>query len=164
MKYWYAVHAKPRQENTAEQNLSRQGFDTYLPKIQVRRRRRDKWTKVVEPLFPRYLFVYADPDHQSLAPIRSTFGVAGLVRFGHLLRPVPDPVIAYLQQAEDPTSQQREASANPHQSGDTVEVLEGPFQGLTGIYQMQSGETRAMLLIELLGRTNQVTVDMDAIA
>ena len=82
MKYWYAVQAKPRQENTAEENLRRQGFDTYLPKIQLRRRRRDKWTKVVEPLFPRYLFIHLEPGVDNWAPLRSTLGVSTVVRFG----------------------------------------------------------------------------------
>ena len=108
---WYAVHARPRQEAVAELNLERQGYHTYLPKIRLRKRRRDKWTKVVEPLFPRYLFIRVDPNRQSLAPVRSTLGVAGLVRFGQLLRPVPDGVIAYLKQVENPTTGQLQADA-----------------------------------------------------
>ena len=82
MRYWYAVQTKPRQEAVAELHLQRQHFETYLPKILVRKHRRDKWTKVVEPLFPRYLFVRLDPDENSLSPVRSTKGVAGPVRFG----------------------------------------------------------------------------------
>ena len=36
--------------------------------------------------------------------------------------------------------------------------------GLTGIFQAQTGEERALLLIDFLGRQNTVTVQMDAIA
>ena len=53
MKEWYAVHARPRQEAVAELNLKRQGYRTYLPRILLRKRRRGKWARVVEPLFPR---------------------------------------------------------------------------------------------------------------
>jgi transcriptional antiterminator RfaH len=164
MTNWYAVQTKPRQELTAEQNLQRQGFATYLPRIRLRKRKRNNWVDAVEPLFPRYLFIQVDPDQDSLAPVRSTLGVACLVRFGHLLRPVPDAVIYYLRQLEDPETQQRQADAWPHQPGDTLEVLEGPFASLTGIYQMPLGEDRALLLIELLGRSNSVAVDKDALA
>ena len=164
MTHWYAVQSKPRQELIAEQNLQRQGFTTYLPRIRLRKRKRDSWVDAVEPLFPRYLFIHVDPDQNSLAPVRSTLGVAGLVRFGQLLRPVPGAVIDYLKQLEDPETQQRQAEVWPHQPGDTLEVLEGPFANLTGIYQMPLGEDRALLLIELLGRSNSVAVAKEALA
>ena len=164
MLNWYAVHARPRQEATAELNLQRQGYQTYAPKIRVRKRKRDKWVKAVEPLFPRYLFIQVDAQQHSLAPVRSTLGVAGLVRFGQLLRPVPDCVIAYLKQMENPETHQYHADEWPHRPGDAVQVLAGPFAGLTGIFQAASGEDRALLLIGLLGRQNSVTVTMDELA
>ena len=164
MKEWYAVQTRPRQEATAELNLARQGYHSYLPKVLLRKRRRDKWTRVVEPLFPRYLFIQVDPSEQSLAPVRSTLGVAGLVRFGQLLRPVPDSVIEYLRQAENPDTHRQHADEWPHQPGDAVQILEGPFAGLSGIFQAATGEERAMLLIELLGRQNSITVAMDELA
>lgn len=164
MTNWYAVQTKPRQELAAEQNLRRQGFGIYFPRLLVRKRRRGKWTKVAEPLFPRYLFIQVDPEQHSLSPVRSTVGVAGLVRFGHLLRPVPDTVIAFLQQSENPDTHQHHADEWPHLAGDAVAITEGPFAGLTGIFQSANGEERALLLIELLGRPNTVDVPMDALA
>ena len=61
---------------------------------------------VVEPVFPRYLFVRLDFGVTNLAPIRSTLGVSDLVRFG---------------------------------------------------------EQRALLLMEMLGKQNRVTVSMAAL-
>ena len=164
MLNWYAVHTKTRQEVTAEKNLQRQGFETYAPKIRLRRRKRDKWAKVVEPLFPRYLFIRVDPDQHSLAPVRSTLGVSGLVQFGHRLQPVPEAVIAYLKQSEDPRTGQYHADQWPHRPGNAVDILGGPFAGLTGIFQAVAGDDRAMVLIELLGRYNRIDVPMDALA
>ena len=164
MLSWYAVHSKPRQEEQAQQQLQRQGYATYLPRMRLRKRRRGKWAKVVEPLFPRYLFIRVDASEQSLAPVRSTLGVAGLVRFGHLLRPVPDAIIDYLKQQEYAGTGLRSDDACPHQPGDEVEILEGPFAGLSGIFQTATGEERALVLLELLGRQNPITVAMDATA
>ena len=164
MRCWYAVQTKPRQEAIAELHLQRQHFEIYLPKVLLRKRRRGKWTKVVEPLFPRYLFIRVDPDESSLAPVRSTQGVAGLVRFGHSLKPVPDNVIDYLRQTENPDTHQHHAEDWPHSNGDAVQVLEGPFKGLTGVFQVATAEDRALLLIDLLGRQNSVNVAMAAIA
>lgn len=163
-KQWYTVHSKPRQEITAEQNLQRQGFETYLPKIGLRKRKSSKWVKIVEPLFPRYLFIRVDPGQHSLAPVRSTTGVAGLVRFGNLLQPVPPAVIEYLKQVESLETAQHPADDWPHQPGDKVDILAGPFAGLSGVFQVATGQDRALLLIELLGRQNTATVDLHAIA
>jgi transcriptional antiterminator RfaH len=164
MKNWYTIQTKPRQEDKARHNLQRQGFETYLPQIRLKKRRRKQWADVLEPLFPRYLFIHADSNQQSLAPVRSTLGVSSLVRFGNVLRPVPDPVIAYLKQAEQENTGQHGDSAWPFKEGDEVAVLEGPFAGLNGLYQMPVGQERALLLITLLGRENAVEVPHQALA
>lgn len=164
MTKWYAVQTKPRQERAAERNLQQQGYSIYSPKVLLRKRKRGKWAKVVEPLFPRYLFIQVDPDQRSLAPVRSTVGVAGLVRFGQLLQPVPDAVITFLQQSENPETHQVHADEWPHQPGDAVAITQGPFAGLTAIFESASGEERAVLLLEILGRQNMIDVPMDALA
>jgi len=160
---WYAVQTKPRQEKVAALNLRRQHYHTYLPKIRLRKRRRQQWQKVVEPLFPRYLFIEITSDEQSLAPVRSTVGVAGLVRFGKKLVAVPDPVINFIRQHEEADTEARADDQWPHKPGDVVQVLEGPFVGLSGVYQMEKDEQRALLLIELLGRRNSVVVAQAAL-
>ena len=160
---WFAVQAKPRQESTAKRHIERQGYLAYLPMITVRKRTRAAWTSSVEPLFPRYLFVNANINEQSLAPIRSTMGVSGLVRFGNVLRPVPDAVVHYLQQAEASQSSLTGEESWPFQIGDKVAVLEGPFAGLTAVFEGAQPEARAMILIELLGRQNAVEVPINAL-
>ena len=44
---WFAVAAKPRQEQVAEVNLKRQGYHAALPLIEARKRRQNKWTTVM---------------------------------------------------------------------------------------------------------------------
>ena len=160
---WFAVQSKPRQEASAKLQLERQGYHVYLPMITVRKRTRAAWTSSVEPLFPRYLFVNANITEQSLAPIRSTMGVSGLVRFGNVLRPVPDAVVHYLQQAEASQSSLTGEESWPFQVGDKVAVLEGPFAGLTAVFEGAQPKARAIILIELLGRQNAVEVSINAL-
>jgi len=164
VNHWYAVQTRSRQESLAEENLQRQCYTTYLPKIRVRKCGRERWTKVVEPLFPRYLFIRVDAGQQSLSRVRSTQGVAALVRFGQVLKPVPDEEIEGLRRAENPDAHHYHAGEWPHQPGDEVRILEGPCAGLSGIFQVASGKVRALPLLEMLGRQNSVTVAMDAIA
>ena len=162
-KQWFAVQSKPRQEASAKVQLERQGYHAYLPLMTVRKRRRAAWTTSVEPLFPRYLFLNANINEQSLAPVRSTLGVSGLVRFGNVLRPVPDAVVHYLQQAEAAQGAVPGEESWPFRAGDKVAVLEGPFAGLTAVFEGAQPEARAMILIELLGRQNTVEVPIDAL-
>ncbi len=157
MAAWYAVHTKSRQERLAVEHLTRQCYEVHLPLIRSSKRLRGRWCEVVEPLFPGYLFVRLDLQQQNTAPIRSTRGVLGLVRFGGDIRPVPDPLVEQLLAA------QRDAEGailNEHlfQPGDRVEIVSGPVAGLQAIFLASSGEERAHLLIELLGRSTPIVV------
>ena len=120
---WYAVQTKPRQERVAEDNLARQDYTTYLPRLKTSKHRRGQWVDVVEPLFPRYLFIHVDPDEHSIAPVRSTLGVANLVRFGHRLKPVPTRVIDYLKQHEDPATHELADPAPRFTKGQRLEKI-----------------------------------------
>ena len=160
---WFAVQSKPRQENIAKGQLERQGYTAYLPMMTVRKRKRAAWVASIEPLFPRYLFICANINVQSLAPVRSTMGVSGLVRFGTILRPVPDAVVQYLQQAEAAQGALSDEESWPFRAGDKVAVLEGAFAGLTAVFEGAEPQARAMILIELLGRKNAVKVPIHAL-
>jgi len=163
MKAWYAVHTKPRREGEADEQLQRQGFETYLPLIQVRRLRRGKRQAVIEPLFPRYLFVHVDPDEKSIAPIRSTRGVSGMVKFGHALVPIPGDLVDYLMSCEDPELGCHRPGRVDFQPGDRVQILEGPLTGLDGIFETEKGEDRAMILVSILGRASSVGIALEAL-
>lgn len=160
---WYAIQTKPRQEEVARVNLERQGFQVYLPRIQLKKRRSHQWQVVIEPLFPGYLFLNVDLDHDNIAPVRSTIGVRAMVRFGVERVAVPDEVIEYLQQRE-PAGSSDVDSSNPFKPGDRVRILSGPFGGLEAVYEMNRSDDRVLLLIEFLGRQSRVKVAVDDVA
>ena len=68
-------------ERQALENLNRQGFGHPPATDQARTPPPRRWQGTVEPLFPGYLFVQLDLGRQNTAPIRSTRGVIGMVRF-----------------------------------------------------------------------------------
>ena len=125
---WFAVAAKPRQEQVAEVNLNRQGYHTVLPLIEARKRLQNKWTTVTEPLFSGYLFVRLELGKDNLAPIRSTLGCRDLVRIGPGLVPVPDAVMTPLLSS----SSSPKTSDVLFSEGDEVAVASGVFAGLRG--------------------------------
>ncbi len=163
MERWFVVCCKPRQELVAQENLLRQGFYVYLPRIKVKKRCRGKWIDVVEVLFPRYIFIRIDPVKNSIAPVRSTRGVVGLVRFGGQPAVLADEVIGALLQREDPDSSLHQESRPLFCAGEAVKVLEGSLAGMEGIFVQEDGEKRVIVLLELLGKANKVRVNRDLV-
>ena len=159
MPVWSVVFTKPRQEAVARDNLQRQSFRTYLPMLRQAKRRRGRWQEVVEPLFPRYLFLELDFGVQNLAPIRSTLGVVHLVQFG--LRPAiaPPGFVEALMAAEDQAAACHLADNELFRQGDRVMIAGGPFAGCQAIFDESTGEGRVAVLLEWLGRINRVQID-----
>tara|TARA_B100001059_G_scaffold207097_1_gene218365 strand:- start:226 stop:732 length:507 start_codon:yes stop_codon:yes gene_type:complete len=154
---WYVVATKVRDEAVAKANLKRQDYQVFLPTISLKKRRRGRWTPVTEPLFPGYLFVSLVLGADDPAPIRSTVGCIGLVRFGQTHTPVPSSLIAALQGASEDALD----TPLPLNQGDNVRLIAGPFAGIEAIFDMPRGEHRAQVLLELLGKVQRLTVNQD---
>lgn len=163
MERWFAVCCKPRQELVAQENLLRQGFRVYLPRIQIKKRRQGKWLDVIEVLFPRYIFIQIDPARSSIAPVRSTRGVVGLVRFGGQPAVVADEVMDALLKREDAGSNLHQDSRPLFSAGEVVKLVEGPLAGMEGVFVQEDGEKRVIVLLELLGKANKIRVSRDLV-
>jgi transcriptional antiterminator RfaH len=157
---WFAVVTKPRQERIALQNLQRQGFECFLPMAEnTYQRRSKKHQKIIEPLFPRYLFLNAIADTQNLAPVRSTKGVISMVRFGTELAVIPEHIINAIKQRMETDTGLIKIKSIEIKAGDKVKIFDGPLTGLNGIVTEKSSEKRALILMELLGRPTKVQVE-----
>lgn len=157
---WFVVVSKPRQEKTAFEHLQRQGFECFLPMAENPYQRRSKKNQeIIEPLFPRYLFLNAIAEFQNLAPVRSTKGVVSMVRFGTELAVIPDSIIDGIKQRITPETGLIKIEPVEIKPGDRVKVFDGPLAGLNGIVQEKNSERRAIILMELLGRPIKVQVE-----
>lgn len=161
MSHWYAVHCKPHREEVAAANLANQGFEVYLPRAATMKKHRGRWIRVVEPLFPRYLFIDTGIKEKSLAPVRSTLGVTDLVRINHVPVVVPEHVIAGIRQRADAETGLHRININPLRPGARVRFTAGAFTGLEGIFELDSGDARVTVLLNLLGKGSRVTVNRD---
>ena len=151
MSHWYLIHTKIRQEQHALQNLERQGFECYLPCVQAEKLQCGALAVVDEPLFPRYLFIRLGSglEGQNWAPIRSTTGVSRLVSFGNVPAKVDDELVdAIRSQISGPAGLRRQ-----FEPGQKVVITQGPFAGLEAIYQLSDGESRVMVLLNILSKT-----------
>lgn len=159
---WYVVHTKPRQEQRALLNLERQGYQCYLPVLPVEKIRQKKLVVSEEPLFPRYLFICLDASMtgKSWGPIRSTLGVSRLVSFGQEPTRIDPALIETLKHHDE---QLRAEPDRLFDAGESVVIKDGPFAGIQAVYQMADGESRAMVLIELLSKPTVMRIDVSSL-
>src|SRR5256886_3070441 len=142
MLRWYLVHTKPLSEAIAQKNLERRGYEVYCPRLEQTVRRKHGWQVRIEALFPRYLFLRIDSDRQTLSPVRSTLGVATVVRFGAEFAIVPDRVVCDLCPRADPESGlHRLNGAMKCVRGSAVTIVASAFDGLEGIFDRSEEHT-----------------------
>lgn len=162
---WFVIQCKGGESFRAAENLENQGFEIFHPTIRLRRKRQGSLCWVTEPLFPFYLFIRLNQATSNWAPIRSTRGVAKLVSFGHVPAQVPEELVTALQRdsQQDDTNAMQAPLMNP---GEAVSIDEGPFSGQEAVFsqalfKQKNGEKRALVLIELLSRTQQIEISID---
>ena len=157
--HWYLIHTKPRLERRALENLERQGYECYLPLYLVEKLRHRKLTVIDSPLFPRYLFIRLGQE-SPLAPLCSTRGVSQLVRFGQHPAQVDDALIALLKSREQALQSEPERMFD---QGEALRITDGPFVDIEAVYQMPDGESRALVLIEVLNKPVSLRIDLTSL-
>lgn len=163
VRSWYVVLAKPMLECKAESQLRRQGYEVWLPQLSVWKKSGGIWLRKDIPFFPRYLFVRPANADQSIAPIRSTFGVTALVRFGHEPARLCEEVVAQLREVIAAYSVHPDERVSPFVPGEKVAITSGPFSGLSAVVSRPAIE-RVAVLLTLLGREKEVIVDAGMLA
>ncbi|PML80828.1 transcription/translation regulatory transformer protein RfaH [Enterovibrio norvegicus] len=158
MNPWYLLYCKRSEQQRAEQHLKRQGVDCYYPQVSVEKIRRGKRSSILEPLFPNYVFASFDPEKISFTTIRSTRGVVDFVRVGAKPQLVPLDLIKNLMVIED-SDDQRERLSEVWKHGDDIAISQGQFEGMEAIYKEADGELRSILMINLLNKQVEVSLE-----
>jgi transcriptional antiterminator RfaH len=157
MDRWYVIQAKPRQEAIACENLERQGFDCFYPRIRQCKRRRGKINHLLEAYFPGYLFIRLDMASDNISPIRSTTGVSQLVKIGDMAVPVPNQVMQQLFLRFDHEAV-FDNTKTTFCKGQKVSVEEGILASTEALFESINGEERAYVLMNILGRQTRVSM------
>ena len=155
---WFVVISKPKAEELALKHLANQGFEVYLPTCPRKVHRRGIHLKEISPMFPRYLFVRPSHGEQSIASICSTVGVQQLVRFGTEFAQAEESLIADIKALESRLHD--DPYLRPFKAGDEVEIIDGPFAGVTARV-FACAETRVMLLFQILGSMRKLGFSVD---
>ena len=156
-KEWLCVMCKTQQEFTAEENLKRQGFTVYLPTAPNKRRKQGRVTTDIKAMFPGYLFIEADLEHQDLSVIRSTLGCIAFLRHGVRPAVVPNQIMASIKEAEDVLHGRFEINQG-FTPGNTYELMEQGFNGHTATFLALDRKDRARVLVTLLNSEHEVKI------
>lgn len=153
---WYVLHTKSRFENVVNEGLAKKSMEVFLPKIQVRSKRRDRKVMIRVPLFPGYLFVKSNLEPYEHVEIVKTVGAVRLVgnRDGPI--PVPSDTVESLKimvKGDDSVT-----TGTRFKKGDRVIVVNGPFAGVIGTFVRYRGRGRILVNIDALGQYAAVDV------
>lgn len=151
---WFLLTSKPRQEERAYANLLKQGYKCLLPKITVQKVKQGSIVEVEEPLFPRYIFINLNGSSDNWSPIRSTFGVSGMVRFGNEYPIVPDEIVAEVM------NYSQKSSASYFTAGEEIVVRSGPFKGQSVSFDSMDGEQRVMVFMEMCHKIHRISMSI----
>lgn len=157
---WYLLQCKPRQDERAQFNLLQQDYTTFRPQLMSERIVRGKRLKVLDSLFPGYLFIQLSGD-DNWAPIRSTRGVSRIVEFSHEPAIVHEQVIEHLRERSlKPVLPPADHTLEP---GETLNIVQGPFSPLEGVFMSMQGAERVMILLQFLNRQQHVCVPLNVV-
>ena len=160
---WHVVQVHVHAEAKAQMHLSRQGFETYLPRYLKRRRHARRTDTVAAPLYPSYLFVRFDPATHRWRSIHSTVGVARLVCNGDAPAALDPAIIDGLKSREDAQGFIHLERRPQFAAHDKVRVREGALSNCLGLFEGMNDRDRVVILLDMLGRKVRVVLDEEFI-
>src|SRR3954471_7261325 len=94
---WDCARTQPKHEHIAAASLAKNlGLEVFHPRLRMERATRRGAVRVIEPLFPGYVFVRCMDEARD--EVRYVTGISSLVHFGQRVPTVPDSVIEELKQ------------------------------------------------------------------
>lgn len=154
-RHWYAIYTRPNFEKVVDGELQLKGLESFLPLHTVIRFWSDRKKKIQAPLFPSYVFVYANSMERYLS--LQSRGVIRMVSFNSAPVRVPEEEIwnirRILKNGYVPA---------PHiylRSGDAVEVTSGPLMGLTGYFIEERGRNRLVVSVNAIQQSVSIEVE-----
>jgi len=151
MKSWFVINTKPKKEFQVKKIFGEAGFDYYNPVYESEGK--------VKPFFPGYGFLYFEfPGQYQL--VRFTRGVKRVVGNREGPIPIPEEVIQEIKGREVNGLIELAKYGEEPAVGDEVEIAEGPWKGLRGIFKKElSDKDRVMILLSYVSYQGQLLIE-----
>lgn len=149
---WYAAYTKFNHESVVNRLLKEKGISTFLPKIIVPSRRKDRKILIKRPLFPNYLFVELDKVRENWMKAFRTPGLARICGYNGRPTSIPEEDIESIRVF---VNSDRNLYPLPYlQVGSKVQVISGPLTGAIGILVKEDHKRRRLVIsLELMGQS-----------
>lgn len=160
---WYALWTRSHCERLVHDQLAANGFEVFLPEIDIWSRRGGLRHIIRVPVFPGYLFLHRAMDKASYITIAKARGLVGLLgdRWDRLPA-IPEPELEAVRRIVG-----ARVPALPYpflRAGQRVRITSGPLADLEGIL-VRVNPNRGLLVVsvELLQRSVAVQVDCTSV-
>jgi transcription antitermination factor NusG len=158
--HWYVLWTKSHSEQQVCDQLAPQGFELFLPMMDVWSRRGGIRRHASVPMFPGYLFLHDPMDKTSYLAVRKATGLVKLLgESWDRLAVVPDREVEAIQKVHD-----ARVAVLPHpylREGQRVRITAGLLAGAEGIL-LRSRANKGLLVISVHLLQQSVAVEIDA--
>ena len=152
---WYVVRTKPRSENLAALELSREDLEIFFPLITGDQMNRGSSPI---PLFPGYIFVRLDKGEQVWPAFRSSQHALGLLSFNGDVPWLPDQIIDEIKLRCESLSEIG-GVWKTYRPGDWVQVINSTLHGIAQVVEDgKSPNSPVRILLHLFERLVPVQV------
>ena len=167
-RHWYVVNTYSGFENKVKtnlesrikaMNLADKIFQVLVPTEEVTESKGGKKKVTSKRFYPGYILVEMDLDDESWYAVRNTPKVTGFI--GSKEEPVPIPE----EDAQKIIAQMQEGVLRPKpkikfETGDKVQVTDGPFTNFTGVVdEVRPDRGRLRVMISVFGRPTPVELE-----
>ena len=146
---WFVVRTESRAEYLAADELERDGFEVFFPRVKSVNPRIGR---LDIPLFPGYLFLRCDPATHGWPSFRLAHRVLGWVKFGGEIPSLPDRVITTLKDSLAGLNSEG-APWGRFRPGEQVRIVSHSLEGYAQVIEgAKSPQGRVKVLLEFMGR------------
>ncbi len=153
---WRVFYTRARAEKKCEELLQERDIEVFLPKQLVIRQWRDRKKKIVEPLFPNYIFAQVDEDTR--LRVLQTPGIVRCVSFDGKPARVSEAEMEQLQIAQRDPHRLRRLEGPLPRIGEEVTITEAPLRGLRGKVMEHRGQVHLIVQVTAIRQALRVQV------
>jgi transcriptional antiterminator RfaH len=158
-KKWYIAQIKPNSYRSATQNLERQGFETFLPKMEITHRKKNKFLIKNVYVFPGYIFVCFNSNVITWTKINNTYGVSKILVFNKKPSEISSKLIVELKNRYEINN--NVTLKDMLQKGDSIKFHKGPFADLIANVESVDENSRIWVLLEAMGGYRRLKLKKD---
>ena len=152
---WIVAQTKLKKEEFARYNLENQGFETYLPKVKVKKFTLTRWVDREQILFPRYIFINIEGNFSKIGCLNYTKGISKLIIDNDTGMPleVKAPDIAAIKETEN------DINFNTLKEGTKAFITKGSTS-MKVTFLKKKRNNKALVIFKLLNSEYKISVDL----